>query len=83
MPTRPINHHDYIFVPIARRDLVRKQLHAMPVNLRQNQRIKPPIYRADRAIGVGCLHLWLTIGLFGFLSQQWWTSLIRPKRASS
>lgn len=55
MPTRPINHHDYIFVPIARRDLVRKQLHAMPVNLRQNQRIKPPIYRADRAIGVGVL----------------------------
>ena len=56
VPTRPINHHDYIFVPITRRDLVQKQLHAMAVNLRQDQprfsirkfNWLPPLEKGDR-----------------------------------
>ena len=53
VPTRPIDDHDDIVLRVAAGDFVEEQLHAVAVDMRQNQRIESAIYRADRTVRIG------------------------------
>ena len=53
MPARAVKDHDdpIIWMPLG--DLVEEQLHALAIDLRQDQRVKLPVSHRDGGIGVG------------------------------
>ena len=53
--SRPIKHHHNIVVGIAPRHLVKKDLHALGIDVRQHEAIKATIHWTDCTVGIGVL----------------------------
>lgn len=53
MPTRAVKDHDDPVVRMSLGDLVEEDLHALAIDLRQNQRVELPISHGDGGISVG------------------------------
>ena len=55
MPARPIYYHHYALFGVACRDFIEEQLHAVGVDVRQNQAVELACAGIHCAIGVGML----------------------------
>ena len=55
MPPRAVQHHYDIVVGIALRHLVKEDLHASGIDVRQHEAVEATIQRTDRAVGIRVL----------------------------
>ena len=53
MPTGTINHHDNVLVGVTRRDLIEEELHALGIDVRQDQTVELAGTYIYRCIGIG------------------------------
>ena len=45
MPAGSVDHHEDVFLAVADSDFIHKNLHAIPIHTRQDQRIKDAVSR--------------------------------------
>ena len=56
LPPGAIAHHDHVVVRVAAGDLVKDDVHAVSIDMREHQTVEAPVPRTRRTIGVG---VWL------------------------
>lgn len=73
VPDRTVNHHDDALLWVACRDFVEKQLHALGVDVRQDQAVELARAHVHRPVGVGVF-----VGQHGLAYRSQWLGSPAP-----